>query len=288
MNAPLLFISHGAPTFALEPGAAGAALQALGEQLPPLEAVMVVSPHWAGRGVRVGANPQPATIHDFGGFPAALYKLQYPAAGAPDLAERVVQVLNAAGITASIDTHQGLDHGVWVPLLHLLPKADVPVIPVRMPWPASPQQAFALGRALAPLRREGIMLIGSGSLTHNLGDFRGPHASETFPYVERFSRWMDEALDRGDMQALLNYRQQAPDALRAHPEDDHLLPFFVTLGAVQPADEREKLPDDVRYGMLSMASYHWTSRRADDANSRTGHGGAVAAGGQFPCHSPVD
>ena len=165
---PVLFISHGAPTFALEPGRLGPLLQATGRALPHPRAVLVVSPHWMTRGLRVSTNAAPATVHDFGGFDPALRQIQYPAPGAPDVAARAIELLRAAGWDAQPDAAQGLDHGVWVPVRYLFPQADVPVFQVSLPAGVGPAQALALGRALQPLRDEGVLIVGSGSLTHNL------------------------------------------------------------------------------------------------------------------------
>jgi 4,5-DOPA dioxygenase extradiol len=151
---PSLFVSHGAPTFAIEPGLAGAQLRALGRALGKPKAILVVSPHWMTQGVEITAVGKPETVHDLGGFPRALYAIQYPAPGAPELAARVAQVLQASDIQASLNTRRGLDHGAWVPLLHLYPDAHVPVVQVSIPLDTDAAKALALGRALAPLAAE--------------------------------------------------------------------------------------------------------------------------------------
>jgi len=173
-----LFVSHGAPTFALEPGQAGPRLAALGHTLPRPEAVLVVSPHWMTPHPRVGVATRPQTIHDFGGFDPALYRIDYPAPGHPRLALRAVQILNAAGWTAQADEVRGLDHGAWVPLLHLFPQADVPVFQVSLPSRLDADSAWSFGEALAPLAQEGVLIVGSGSLTHNLHEFRSRHGND--------------------------------------------------------------------------------------------------------------
>ncbi|SDH90626.1 DODA-type extradiol aromatic ring-opening family dioxygenase [Pseudomonas panipatensis] len=252
---PVLFISHGAPTFAIEPGQAGARLRELGRTLPRPTAVLVVSPHWMTRGgVRVGASAAPETIHDFGGFPDALYRLRYPAPGAPALAEAIVQRLRAAGVPAEADPRRGLDHGAWVPLLHLLPEADVPVLQVSMPMPLDTHGAWRLGQALAPLREQGVLILGSGSLTHNLYEFRGGNGPAA-GYVARFAEWTAQALQAGDNDALLDYRRLAPEAERAHPSDEHFLPLLVALGAAGEDYRVEVLEGGISYGVLAMDSY---------------------------------
>jgi len=172
MNAlPTVFVSHGAPTFAIELGLAGAQLRALGLALGKPRAVVVVSPHWMTQGVEITATDKPQTVHDFGGFPRALYSLQYPAPGLPELAVRIQQQLQSQGIPARLDGRRGLDHGAWVPLMHLFPESDVPVVQVSLPFDVDEAKAFALGKALAPLAQDGVLIVGSGSLTHNLYEF---------------------------------------------------------------------------------------------------------------------
>lgn len=254
---PTLFVSHGAPLFAVEPGETGPALTHWGQQLRArqnVRGVVIMSPHWMARGPAVMTNPAPDTWHDFGGFPRALYELQYPAAGDPALAARVLALLEAAGVPAQADAQRPLDHGAWVPLMHLFPQADVPVVQVALPMGWGPEQVWALGRALAGLRDEGILLIGSGSMTHNLSEFFGG-AREPAPYVIEFSRWIEAALARGDMPALLDYRRLAPHAVRAHPSDDHFLPLFFALGAAGADSRPDYLSREVMYSMLAMDAF---------------------------------
>lgn len=250
---PALFVSHGAPTFALEPGMAGAALSDLGRRLPSLAAVLVVSPHWITPGLRVTAGAQPATIHDFSGFPKALYELQYPAPGDPERAAEVVRLLCAAGLDATLDAQRGLDHGAWVPMRHLLPAASTSVLQLSMNDGLDAQGALRLGEALRPLREHGVLVVGSGSLTHNLGEFRGP-ASEA-PYVADFVRWIRQAVTARDLDALVDYRRRAPHAERAHPTEEHFLPLLVAVGAASASDRVEVIEAGTLYGMLSMESY---------------------------------
>ncbi|MGI9132898.1 MAG: DODA-type extradiol aromatic ring-opening family dioxygenase, partial [Rhodoferax sp.] len=231
--APVLFISHGAPTMAIEPGLIGQQLRALGARLPAIRAVLVVSPHWQTREVVVMATAQPQTLYDFGGFPASLYALTYPAPGAPALAALSARTLSAAGYQVQLDDRRGLDHGAWVPLFHLLPEAQVPVFQVSMPYTLTTAEALQLGRALAPLREQGVLIMGSGSMTHNLGEFRGP-ATQASPYVQEFESWVDQAVLGNQVDALVNYRQLAPHAQRAHPSEEHLLPLLESLGAQRP------------------------------------------------------
>jgi len=256
-QAPVLFISHGAPTFAMEPGVLGPQLQALGQQLSGIKAVLVVSPHWQTREVQVMATPQPETVHDFGGFPSALYDLQYPAPGAPALAQEAVRLLAAAGFRPGVDARRGLDHGAWVPLYHLLPDARVPVLQVSMPVSLTTAQAVALGRALAPLRAQGVLIIGSGSMTHNLYEFR-QGTTRLEAYAEEFAAWVRTAVLAHAIQPLIAYRAEAPHAVRAHPTEEHFLPLLVALGAQQEGDVLQVLDGGgILHGMLSMESYVW-------------------------------
>lgn len=258
---PPLFVSHGAPTFAIEPGLAGAQLRALGRALGKPRAIVVVSPHWMTRGVVVGATPQPETIHDFGGFPRALYALHYPAPGAPELAGHVRTLLQASGIAATLDAQRGLDHGAWVPLMHLYPDADVPVVQVSLPFGTDEAGAFALGRALAPLAREGVLVVGSGSLTHNLYEFRTGDAAEA-PYAREFSAWIRQAVEAGDGQRLQQALALAPHAERAHPTTEHFLPLLVAAGAAANATPVTVLDGGIRHGVLAMESYVFGERVA--------------------------
>lgn len=255
---PALFVSHGAPLFAVEPGTTGPALKQWGERLraahPGLRGVVVMSPHWMARGAQVMTGARPATWHDFGGFPPALYELQYPAAGSPALAQQVLQRLADAGIAAQGDERRPFDHGAWVPLMHLFPQADLPVVQVALPVGAGPAEVYALGAALRGLRQEGVLVLGTGSMTHNLSEFFGG-AREPAPYVVEFCRWVESAVQRGDLPALLDYRARAPHAARAHPSEDHFLPIFFALGAAGDAARVDYLSREVMYSMLAMDAF---------------------------------
>jgi 4,5-DOPA dioxygenase extradiol len=250
-----LFISHGAPLFAVEPGTSGPALRAWGEQLPvDLRGVVVMSPHWMARTPAVMSTPQPKTWHDFGGFPPALYELHYPASGSPALAQEVLAMLAAAGIAATPDDQRPFDHGTWVPLMHLLPQANTRVVQLALPVNAGPREVYAMGAALAGLRESGVLVMGSGSMTHNLGEFFGG-AREPAPYVLEFSRWIEARMTEGDLDALFDYRKLAPHAHRAHPTEDHFLPIFFALGAAGKNARPHYLSREVMYSMLAMDSF---------------------------------
>lgn len=229
---PSLFISHGSPMLALEPGASGPALSRLAAELPRPKAILIVSAHWESRDLRVASHPHPETWHDFGGFPAALFAVQYPAPGHPQLAQDVVQRLAEAGLPAQLDPQRPFDHGVWVPLSLMYPNADIPVVQVSLPTQLGPARQLAVGRALSALRDEGVLLIGSGSITHNLRELDWRSAPEiATPWALEFRDWMVQKLAQGDEAALLAYRQTAPSAVRNHPSEEHLLPLFFALGA---------------------------------------------------------
>ncbi len=255
---PTLFVSHGSPMFALEPGSTGPALALWSEALVrthgPLRGVVLMSPHWMARATSVMINPRPTTWHDFGGFAPELYQLQYPAPGSTALGLEVLGLLQQAGIAALADPERPLDHGAWVPLMHLFPGAQVPVVQVALPVDAGPQQVLELGRALRGLRDSGVLLIGSGSMTHNLNEFFGGERAP-LPYVLEFSRWIEAALQRGDVAALLDYRAQAPHAVRAHPSEDHFLPLFFALGAAQDGAVPQYISREVMHGILAMDAF---------------------------------
>ncbi|MES2401156.1 MAG: class III extradiol ring-cleavage dioxygenase [Pseudomonadota bacterium] len=257
MKIPAMFVSHGAPTFALEPGQAGPLLQAIGDRvraLPGLRAVLVISPHWRSRGLRIGASAHPETVHDFGGFPAPLYDLRYPAIGAPDVAREVAELLGNAGLPTQLVEGQGLDHGAWVPLMHMFPGAPLPVLQLSLPMEFQASDALMLGRALAPLRERGVMIVGSGSLTHNLYEFRQSETEAPEAYVQDFVQWAREAAMAHDEAALVNFRG-APHSRRAHPSDEHYLPLLVAAGASSTGEPVEVMEGGVTYGVLSMESY---------------------------------
>ena len=229
---PSLYISHGSPMLALEPGASGPALTRLAAQLPKPKAIVIVSAHWESNELLVSGNPQPETWHDFGGFPKALFEVQYPATGDPQLAAEVVELLNANDLPARIDALRPFDHGVWVPLSLMYPQADIPVVQVSLPTRGGPALQTRVGQALQSLREHGVLLIGSGSITHNLRELdwhAGPESVE--PWAKVFRDWMIEKLAANDEAALHDYRQQAPNAARNHPSDEHLLPLYFARGA---------------------------------------------------------
>jgi 4,5-DOPA dioxygenase extradiol len=266
-KAPALFVSHGAPTFALEPGLLGPKLKQLGERLSDLAAVAVVSAHWQTPGVQVMRTLKPATIYDFGGFPPALYRLQYPAPGSFKMASQAAALLKEAGFEVSFEDGRGFDHGVWVPLMYLLPAARVPVFQVSLPFAYDAAKSLQLGRALRSLRRQGVLVVGSGSLTHNLREI-GESDPDNTRYALEFTAWVREHLQKRDSDALVDYRRRAPHALRAHPTEEHFLPLLVALGASDAEDEVDVIEGGMTYGVLSMESYAFGSPAANGSTTR--------------------
>lgn len=254
---PTIFVSHGSPMLALQDSPARSFLQGLGRSLPRPTAIVVASAHWETSGApAVSLAAQPDTIHDFGGFPQALFDIRYPAPGAPQVAERAASLFEAAGIAVGRSPQRGLDHGAWVPLCLMYPDADVPVMQVSLVRGASPAAHHKLGAALAQLRHEGVLVIGSGSLTHNLYEFRGqPVDAPAPPWVSEFERWMRERLEANDHAALLDYRERAPSAVENHPSEEHLLPLFVAMGAAGAGAKAQLLHSSFEHAVLAMDAY---------------------------------
>ncbi len=229
----------------------------LGKTLPRPNAVVIVSAHWESMGgPAVSLASQPETIHDFGGFPAELFAIQYPAKGAPDIAAQAAALLEQAGFAVKRSANRGLDHGAWVPLRLMYPDADIPVTQVSLLRDATPAEHDKMGKALAALRDDNVLIIGSGSLTHNLYEFRA-HAIDAPapPWVSDFDGWMMAALRDNRRESLLDYRRQAPFAVRNHPTEEHLLPLFVAMGAAGDAARAERIHASYEYGVLAMDAY---------------------------------
>ena len=265
-----IFISHGAPTFALEPGAPGEALSATGKRLlaQGTQALIVLSPHWRSSGLEVSTHEAPVVVHDFYGFPAPLYKLKPEISGAPRLAEAAIDALNTAGFHAKAHAQQGFDHGAWVPYMHLFPNGGPRMIQVSMPIDMDNQSAYALGKQLGMFAQQHhAVVVGSGSLTHNfndmdLGDRLGSRAepdNDELAYVRQFTTWITHQLTSGHDEAVLKSADLAPGFLRAHPDDDHFLPLPFAMGAASAKRQVHALPEDVRYRALSMQSFVFSS-----------------------------
>ncbi|MGO9483939.1 MAG: DODA-type extradiol aromatic ring-opening family dioxygenase [Rhodomicrobium sp.] len=254
---PSLFVSHGSPLILIEESAAREFLAGLGNTLGKPNSILVVTAHWETAEPALNAVEVNETIHDFGGFPAQLYAMKYPAPGSPALAERAAALLGQAGLAARIDTRRGLDHGAWVPLMLAYPAADIPVVQLSVQPRLGPAHHLALGRALAPLREEGVLIVGSGSFTHNLHEFfRDPGASGSEPeWVTAFSDWFALALAENRLDDLLRYRELAPYAERNHPTDEHLLPLYAALGAAGGKARAERIHASSAAAVLRLDAY---------------------------------
>jgi 4,5-DOPA dioxygenase extradiol len=260
---PSLYISHGSPMTALHPGKMGERLAELAATLPRPKAIVIATAHWLAHQPTIGGAAEPETIHDFHGFPRELFDIRYPAPGAPELALQVAQLLDRAGLSPRLDPTHGLDHGAWVPLRLLYPQADIPVVPLSIQPNLGPTHQYAVGRALAPLREQGVLVIGSGSITHNLHDFRAGYSDEReAPYVRPFIGWIEQKMRDGDVEALLDYRRQAPFAERAHPTDEHLLPLYVAWGAAGEHPAAQRIDAGIDLGFLAMDIYRFDTREA--------------------------
>lgn len=264
MSLPSLFISHGSPMMALEPSDARYYLSSLGGTLPRPQSILVVSAHhdaaWTDGQATITTSAHPETIHDFGNFPQALFDMRYPAPGNPDLAARVQNLLAQAGVDVVADGRRGLDHGAWVPLSLIYPDADIPVVQLSIHGRTSPAWHYALGAALAPLRDEGVLMIGSGSITHNLRAIFGdglPVDAPGHPSVLAFTDWVEERVRGDQIDDLLNMVDLAPHGRDHHPTMDHILPFFVAMGAGSDgtALHGRRLHASSTYGMLGMDAY---------------------------------
>jgi len=256
---PAIFVSHGAPTLVFEDIPARSFLAGLGATVGRPQAVLCVSAHWDTAAPTVSAARRPETIHDFYGFPEELYRLRYPAPGAPDVARRAAGLLREAGLDCAIDETRGLDHGAWNPLLLIFPEADLPVAQLSVQARQGPAAHLALGRALAPLRAEGVLVMGSGGAVHNLRQFHADRKTPA-PWAIAFDDWLAERIAAGDDEALVNYRAVRADGHLAHPTDEHFLPLFVALGAGDGAPGRA-LHRSFAHGSLSMAAYAWGKLR---------------------------
>lgn len=248
---PVGFLAHGAPTLALDPER-GADFRRWGERLAKPKALLVVSAHWEGAPVTLGTTERRELLYDFYGFPAPLYQVRYPSPGAPELAARVESLLGG-GVRR--EPTRALDHGVWVPLVHMFPNADVPVLQISMPTAHGAKQLFALGQRLAPLRDEGVMLLGSGNLTHNLRrvDWRG--SGGTPAWAAEFDGWIADVLARHDWDALVDYARKAPALRDNHPTEEHLQPVLVVAGAASSAVSPVSFPvQGFELGSLSRRS----------------------------------
>jgi 4,5-DOPA dioxygenase extradiol len=253
---PALFLSHGSPLLALQDSPAGRFLDGLGARLPRPRAIVVASAHYTAPHVSIGGAALPATVHDFGGFPAELHRIGYAAPGDPALAERLAGLLWDARISAAVEPARGLDHGVWVPLSRMYPDAEIPVVPLSVDPRGDARSHLAVGNALRPLRDEGVLLIGSGGFVHNLGALEWSDPEAAVPdWAAEFSDWMHSRLAGGELESIADWQARAPHARRAHPTIEHLLPLFVALGAAGPDPRVRVLHRSHEHGSLALDAF---------------------------------
>jgi len=252
VSMPSLFISHGAPSIAIEQDDFTRAVAAFGESLRGARAIAIVSAHWQARTIRVNAVAHPETIYDFGGFSDELYKIRYEAPGDPTLAREIASLLGGA----ALEETRGWDHGLWVPMRILLPDAKIPILEIAQPYPTTPADLLRIGQALAPLRDRGVVIAGSGGIVHNL---RAIHlADKNAPvddWAKEFDNWFATHLAARDFDTLTHYRDLAPHANLAVPTPEHFEPVFVTLGASRATDKLTTIYEGFHYGNLSMRTF---------------------------------
>jgi 4,5-DOPA dioxygenase extradiol len=251
-----IFVSHGSPMLALDAGESGRFWASLAASLPRPEAVLCVSAHTMTEAPLVGSSPAPETIHDFYGFPAPLYEQRYETEGAPQLARRAAELLGAAGIPCAIDPELGLDHGAWVPLRAMYPQG-IPVAPVAIQPRLNAAWHCRVGRALAPLADEGVLVMGSGGAVHNLRIIDRAERMAVPDWARTFDDWLEATLAQGAEAEFLDWQKSAPDACIAHPTPDHFLPIFVAYGAAGPGARGTRLHKGFTLGSMSMAAYRF-------------------------------
>jgi 4,5-DOPA dioxygenase extradiol len=257
---PVLFLSHGAPTLPFDNVPARDFMVRLGGRLPRPKGILCISAHWEAAVPSLTGTKAPDTIHDFYGFPQALYDLTYDAPGDPELAGKAADLLKGAGFAPAIDAERGLDHGVWCPLTLVYPQSGIPVVQLSLLQHQTPARHVALGRALAPLRRDGILILGSGGAVHNLRALNRSGQGVTPDWASAFDRWLSQAIAAGDLDALVAYRQLVPEAEIAHPSEEHIMPLFVALGAASDSAKGaagKQIHASFTFGSLSMAAFGW-------------------------------
>jgi 4,5-DOPA dioxygenase extradiol len=262
---PSIFLAHGSPTSVLDKEF-GAALTKFFSRHKKLRAIVVVSAHWQTTGtIHITSSPTPHLMYDFMGFPDWLYRVQYPCRGDRSIAQTIAILLQREGISAQLDPDRGLDHGVWVPLSLAIPNASVPVIQVSLPVPTEPAVLLAMGRALAPLRSEDTLLVGSGGIVHNLARIE-PDTPDGVaePWAEAFDAWVYERATALDITSMADYRRLAPHAVTCVPTTEHFDPLLVVLGSALPNDSVADVYAGFRYGTLSMRSFALVGRRRED------------------------
>lgn len=263
---PVVFVSHGAPTLAIDDGEARRFLTAYGQRLGRPGAILVLSAHFVAPVATVTGTESPQTIHDFGGFPQALYEMMYPAPGDPQLARDIVTLLNDAGVCVSMSMSRGIDHGAWIPLALMYPDAGIPVVQLSLDPRHGPEYHYELGGYLAPLRRRGVLILGSGGVTHNLGRLSWDGLPTDPPdWARSFNEWVADAIAAGRIDDLLAYRERGPYAALNHPSEEHFFPLLMALGAANGEVHRERVHHSYTCGALSMDAYQFGEIAGDTA-----------------------
>ena len=254
--APAVFISHGSPMVALERGRYQESLAAFGQSHRP-SAIVVVSAHWgSSSSIAVSRAERYEAVHDFGGFPRALYEITYAPPGLPGLAQRIAEQFQQAGWPAELVDNPGIDHGVWIPLRLMYPAADIPIVQLSVPLEFTPQQLFDVGKILKPMRSENILILGSGGIVHNLRLFRGGETNPPVePWAQEFDNWFGDRLEQRDVASLLRFEEEGPHARLAVPTFEHLAPVFIVLGAADGYQTVRPIFQGFQYGSISMRSF---------------------------------
>lgn len=251
---PVMFVGHGSPMNAIEKNSFSDKWHELGKNLPTPKAILCISAHWETRGTMLTAMSKPRTIHDFGGFPPALFDVKYPAPGDPELARESAQMLSS--VQAGLDEKWGLDHGTWSILTNMFPKADIPVVQLSLDYGKDPQQHYELAKHLATLRNKGILIMGSGNMVHNLRMIDWGHADAAFDWAIEANEIFKKLISSGDHQSLINYRNLGNAVQLAIPSPDHYLPLLYTLALKSEKEEFSFFNDQYVMGSLNMTSVY--------------------------------
>ena len=260
---PTLFLSHGAPNMGLSDSPVREFMSGLGENYQKPDAIIIASAHFERSGAHVVTDTNPEMIYDFRGFERELYEVQYPAPGAPELAQEVIKSLNSANIPVVAIDKRGYDHGIWVPLSLAWPEADIPIVQISIDPDESPQYHYQLGKALSAFSSRNIVIIGTGNITHNLPAlFNKGQAPELDAnirrYVEEFIAWLDSEIESENIDNLLNYKEKAPFSAENHPTDEHFLPLYFALGAAGENFKAKKIHASYTYDFLAMDAWEFT------------------------------
>ena len=259
---PVLFISHGAPSLLIDRDPTTDFFRGLGRRIPRPESILCISAHWETSAPVVTASSQPDTIHDFYGFQDELYECTYPCPGSAELAEKACSLLTNNNIDCTLNEYRGLDHGVWVPLKLMFPDADIPVVQLSLQRRKGTDYHYKTGQALQSLSNQGVLILGSGSATHNIHDFgRFELNAPPQKYVLEFDKWLCRSIEENDLDSILNYRMLAPGGIENHPTEEHLMPLFIARGAAGEGSAGKQIHQAYTYSTLSMAAYQWDRRK---------------------------